>query len=161
MLRQFIALLSPGCKVDVHKIVTRSARVAVAHGHNLSSFNTNLAQYLDNPGLTNVLHLEKTPGLRCFRVSADHEHALLYRLKVGSTFYQEFKEPVLVEANAETKPTSAGPPAGNAIHAALTFKDLEAQVAKAVTSVIGASVQPDQPLVAAGLDSLGEPAQCL
>lgn len=78
---------------------------------------------------------------------------------MNSAFYQEFQAPAVPEPEAVTQPTMDSRPAGNQAHAALTSKDLEAKVAKAVASVIGASVQPDQPLVAAGLDSLGEATQ--
>ncbi len=79
------------------------------------------------------------------------------RLKVASPFYQEFKDDAApaLEAGAQSAPTSTA--LASKLHAAApTSKDLEAQIAKAVVSVIGASVDRDQPLVAAGLDSLGE-----
>ncbi|KAK9834736.1 hypothetical protein WJX74_008822 [Apatococcus lobatus] len=72
------------------------------------------------------------------------------RLQVSSPFYQEFREVAVPEPGFPARSA----PASKA-QAAPTHKDLEAQIAKAVASVIGSAVDLDQPLVAAGLDSLG------
>ena len=75
------------------------------------------------------------------------------RLKVAGHFYSEFSTPaVLPEAGA----AAAAAPAA-AASAELSAEEIAARVAGAVLAVMGSSVGPQQPLVEAGLDSLGAP----
>ncbi|KAK9866522.1 hypothetical protein WJX84_008502 [Apatococcus fuscideae] len=77
------------------------------------------------------------------------------RLKVKAPFYQEFKEGLAagLEQDLQAAPISSSLTARK--QRAMTSAELESQIAQAVASVIGSSVDPSQPLVAAGLDSLG------
>lgn len=90
-----------------------------------------------------------TRGIRPIRLTPQ----CVCRLKVTTQFYEEFK-------GAERK-QAAGLVAAAATQSALTSPTLSADdimrlLRSAVSAVLGASVADDQPLVEAGLDSLGD-----
>jgi hypothetical protein len=82
------------------------------------------------------------------------------RLKATAAFYGEFKgnqaKQAAQDAAALALHSAAEGTVGNA--PALSANDILRLIRGAVSSVLGASVADDQPLVEAGLDSLGEPA---
>lgn len=83
------------------------------------------------------------------------------RLKATAAFYGEFKQaskqlPV-GEASSETALPIQQLTQGAAV---LTADDITRLIRTAVASVLGADVADDQPLVEAGLDSLGESSRC-
>lgn len=82
------------------------------------------------------------------------------RLKATAAFYGEFKgnqaTQTAQDAAALALHSAAEGTVGNA--PALSATDILRLIRGAVSSVLGASVADDQPLVEAGLDSLGKPA---
>ena len=74
------------------------------------------------------------------------------RLKVSGPFYEDFKAPVATPSALSTAPGKAAKKGGGGYSA----EDIQALVQAAVVSVMGSPVGPEQPLVEAGLDSLGE-----
>ena len=81
-----------------------------------------------------------------------------YRLKATAAFYGEFKGLQATQAaqDVAAMQAAAGGLGGSAPR--LTSDDIMCLIRNAVSSVLGASVTDDQPLVEAGLDSLGEAA---
>ena len=91
-------------------------------------------------------------------------HSLLCRLKVVGAYYSEFKEDVLALADgaaaAGAHPEaaagdSAQPAAAAPTAAALSAVAIRSRVEAAVAAVMGAVPAATEPLVEAGLDSLG------
>ena len=76
----------------------------------------------------------------------------LCRHHYAQRFYGEF------ESSTLPQPAQAGPPSEASFHSAplaMASTEVAQRVAAAVRSVLGPDVGPEQPLVAAGLDSLG------
>ena len=100
-------------------------------------------------------------------------HSLLCRLKVVGAYYSEFKEDVLALADgaaaAGAHPEaaagdSAQPAAAAPTAAALSAVAIRSRVEAAVAAVMGAVPAATEPLVEAGLDSLGgcqPPLKCI
>jgi hypothetical protein len=70
-------------------------------------------------------------------------------LKVSGSFYEEFKNPIAAKAVALGRAEKKG-------GSGKSVEEITSLVQAAVVSVMGSAVGPDQPLVEAGLDSLGE-----
>jgi hypothetical protein len=83
---------------------------------------------------------------------------LLCRIKTDSTFYSEFMQPAkaLSAITSTTATASASIKTSGMAASALSADDISRLIRTAVVSVLGTSVTDDQPLVEAGLDSLGE-----
>jgi len=76
------------------------------------------------------------------------------RLKVGGAYYADFKTTAAAVADASSSAAAAA--ASSAAGAGLTADDIQRKVEGAVVSVMGSLPRSDEPLVEAGLDSLGE-----
>jgi len=80
------------------------------------------------------------------------------RLKVGGAYYADFKTTAaaVADAAAASSSSAAAAAASSAAGAGLTADDIQRKVEGAVVSVMGSLPRSDEPLVEAGLDSLGE-----
>ena len=76
------------------------------------------------------------------------------RLKVSGPYYEDYKTPLAIApaADAAASPDVA---AGSAAAEPLTAAEVQSKVETAVAAVMGDVPGPSQPLVEAGLDSLG------
>ena len=77
------------------------------------------------------------------------DHHFLDRLKVSAAFHEEFKAPV-TQGLLAAAPGRAGKGGGK------SAEEISSLVLAAVVPVMGSAVGPEQPLVEAGLDSLGK-----
>ena len=86
----------------------------------------------------------------------------LHRLKAAGHWFSEFLEPPASSAlHAAAEPVAGAADVAAAVGSGLlTPQAVAARVAGAVVAVLGSSVGPDQPLVEAGVDSLGESQLC-
>ena len=85
-------------------------------------------------------------------------HQKICRLKAAAPFYGEFKgaerkQAAALETAAADQSALTSP--------AMSADDIMRLLRNAVSAVLGASVADDQPLVEAGLDSLGDPPSIL
>lgn len=113
-------------------------------------------------------------GVACLRALVSQTGAALPAHLVASVFFWDrikSSDPIFAEVKgireSAVPPAFAKPAGGQTLPAsqshgaglALSLEAVEAAVAQAVASVLGSAVPRDDPLVAAGVDSLGEADQ--